>query len=110
MEITSRGKRKKGRNVAGNLHNTGQAGSDFHGELHPVRWRWFPREPHQVQFTVEIASRKESENDRKYVGIDGQSLKFCQKMVPKRVPGPSRGEDASNEAKKSKKYKKLLIY
>ena len=79
MEITSRGKRNKGRNVAGNLHNTGQAGSDFHGELHPVRWRWFPREPHQVQFTVEIASRKESGNKRKYVGIDRKSLKFLQK-------------------------------
>ena len=86
--------------MAGHLRYTGQGGSDFHGELHPVRWRWFPREPHQVRFTVEIASRKESENDRKYVGIDRKSFKLLEKMVPKRVLGPSRGEDASKDVKK----------
>ena len=75
--------------MAGNLQNAGQAGSDFHGELHPVRWRWFPREPHQVQFTVEIASRKESENDRKYVGIDRKSLKFGEKLFQNGPQDPS---------------------
>ena len=102
MEITSRGKRKKGRTVAGNLRNTGQGGSDFHGELHPVRWRWFPREPHQVQFTVEIASRKESENDRKYNGIDRKSLKNVERLSQNGSQDPAGAKIHPRRPKKQK--------